>query len=95
MELAIAFTLYLSFCAFLFFGTMHAPPVFARMAIGLCFSELVVAIGWAVSRRTCLHRPCGEMVGTFESAAGLQIPAMTAATMVLAVAYGLHIVRRW
>ena len=46
MELAIALTLYLSFCAFLFFGTMEAPAVFGRLAIGLCASEFVAAIAW-------------------------------------------------
>ena len=84
MALAIAFTLYLSFGAFLFFGTMGAPAIFGRLALGLCFSEFVASVAWAVNPTR-----------TLESAAGLQIPVLAAATLVLAAGYGLHVARRW
>ena len=44
MELAIVFTLWITFGAFLFFPTIGAPPVFARTAIGMCASELVACV---------------------------------------------------
>ena len=44
--LTIALTLLLSFGAFLFFPTVNAPPVFGRVAIGLCASEFVAVIVW-------------------------------------------------
>ena len=84
MELAVALTLYLSFAAFLFFGTMGAPAVFGRLAIGLCGSELVAAVVWSLN-------PSHTMQGI----AGIQIPALTGATLVLAAGYGLHVARRW
>ncbi len=84
MELAVALTLYLSFCAFLFFGTMGAPAVFGRLAIGLCASELVAAVVWSLNPST-----------TTAGIAGVQIPVLTGATLVLAAGYGLHVARRW
>ena len=85
MELAIALTLYLSFGAFLFFGTMEAPAVFGRLAIGLCASEFVAAIAWGVypSATPCRASP------------GVQIPALTAGSLLLALGYGLHVARKW
>jgi hypothetical protein len=84
MEVAIAFTLYLSFGAFLFFGTMGAPRIFGRLAIGLCGSELVATTAWLVN-------PTDMLAG----AAGVHIPVLTGATLVLATGYGLHVARRW
>jgi hypothetical protein len=84
MEVAIAFTLYLSFGAFLFFGTMGAPAIFGRLAIGLCGSEMIAATALLVS-------PSDLVAG----AAGLHIPVLTGATLVLAAGYGLHAARRW
>ena len=85
MELAIALTLYLSFGAFLFFGTMDAPAVFGRLAIGLCGSELVA------DRRLGRDSPTPHDGGI----AGVQIPALTAGSLLLALGYGLHVARRW
>ncbi len=84
MELAIALTLYLSFGAFLFFGTMDVPAVFERLAIGLCGSELVAAIAWGVYPSP-----------TMEAIAGVQIPALTAGSLLLALGYGLHAAHKW
>jgi hypothetical protein len=95
MELAIVFTLWLTFGAFLIFPTLNAPPVFARMAIGLCFSEFVVAVAWSVGREDCVDRPCPALVDTLHNAAGYQIPAMTAAMFVCAFAYGVFVKRSW
>ena len=89
VEIAIGLTLYLSFGAFLFFPTVAAPAVFSRLAIGLCASEFVATIVFIVGgESSALARTAG-------SAAGVQIPALTAAMFVVAIAYGLHVVSRW
>jgi len=94
MEAAIALTLYLSFAAFLILPSFGAPPVFGRLAIGLCASELVATVVWGVGRSECDSGHCA-LVDTAASAAGLQIPALTGAMFVLAAAYGVHVARRW
>jgi hypothetical protein len=95
MSGAIAITLWLTFGAFLFFPTMNAPPVFARMAIGLCASEFLVATAWSVGREGCEHSQCPALVGTLEAAASVHIPLMTGVMLVLAVAYGVFVKRNW
>ena len=96
MELAIAATLYFSFTAFLFFGTVNAPPIFGRMAIGLCASELVVTCAWAAGRDSCSWGGrCSPFTETMASAAGVQIPALTGLTLLLSGAYAVFVVRNW
>jgi hypothetical protein len=87
--IVIAFTLYLSFGFFLIFPTFAAPRVFGKLAIGLCASELVASILWVVAK------PGTEMADMAAGAAGIQIPVLTVATIVISIAYGLHIARRW
>jgi len=84
MVVAIGITLYATFCAFLILPHLEAPPIFTRMAIGLCASEFVAAVGWGFTQ-----------TDMFESAAGLQIPALTAIVFVVAGAYGVFSARRW
>jgi hypothetical protein len=96
MELAIAATLYFSFTAFLFFPTVNAPPIFGRMAIGLCASELVVTCAWAAGRESCRwDEHCSPFTDTMASAAGIQIPALTGVTFLVSAAYGVFVVRNW
>ena len=96
MELAIAATLYFSFAAFLFFPTVNAPPILGRMAIGLCASELVVTCAWAAGRDSCRwEEHCSTFTDTMASAAGLQIPALTAATLLISGVYAVFVVRNW
>ena len=56
MGLVIVVTLYLTFCAFLILPHLGAPPIFARMAIGLCASEFVAAIGLGLLARRAAGR---------------------------------------
>jgi hypothetical protein len=97
MELAIALTIWLTFCAFLILPLLGAPPVFARMAIGLCAAELVATVAWATARDQCeLRGHCSPGFMDFAAAfAGVQIPVMSAAMLVLALAYGVFAVRNW
>jgi hypothetical protein len=104
MAIVIAVTLYFTFVAFLLLPHLGAPPIFGRMAIGLCTSEFIAAVGWGMSHQQCgvtqsgdtlVQVDCSGLADTFENAAALQIPALTAATFVVATAYGLFVARRW
>jgi hypothetical protein len=95
MVLAIALTLYLTFCAFLILPHLGAPAIFSRMAIGLCASEFVAAVGWSFSAETCAGRECPALTGTFESAAAVQIPGLTGIVFTVAGAYAVFVARRW
>ena len=104
MAIVIAVTLYFTFFAFLLAPHFGAPPIFGRMAIGLCASEFVAAVGWGMTHERCgsywagdtlVQTDCGGLADTFESAAIFQIPALAGATLVLAITYGLFVARRW
>ena len=96
MEIVIAVTLYLTFGAFLVLPHLGAPPIFGRMAIGLCASEFVAAFGWGISRSNCGGDAiCPHESNIFESAAGLQIPVLAACVFTVATAYGIFVARRW
>jgi hypothetical protein len=97
MVLAIAATLYLTFCAFLILPHLGAPAIFSRMAIGLCASEFVASVGWGFTHQTCDHdmQECPGLSGTFESAAALQIPVLSALMFAVAGAYAVFVARRW
>ena len=75
-------------------STVNAPPLFSRVAIGLCAAEFLAVIVW---RAGGLHRP-----GLLDSVArgtrpppALDIPALTLLMFVLATAYGLRVARSW
>ncbi len=104
MAIVIAVTLYFSFFAFLLLPHLGAPAVFPRMAIGLCASEFIAAVGWGMTHERCgsywagdrfVQTDCGGLADTFESAAIIQIPVLAGATLVIATAYGLFVARRW
>ena len=104
MGIVIAVTLYLTFFAFLILPHLGAPAIFPRMAIGLCASEFIAAVGWGMSHQQCgsywsgdvfMQADCSGLADTFESAAALQIPVLTGAMFVVAAAYGLFVARRW
>ena len=99
MAVVIAVTVYLTFCAFLLAPHFAAPPIFGRMAIGLCASEFIAAVGWGMTHEHCgdtfVQTDCSGLADTFESAAVIQIPVLAGATLVLATAYGLFMARRW
>ena len=94
MGLTIAVTLLLTYGAFLFFPTVKAPPIFARVAISLCAAEFVAAIVWAAGSR-CIVAGCAPLSRAARTAASIDIPALTALMFVLATAYGLRVMRSW
>jgi hypothetical protein len=94
VELTIAFTLWISFGAFLFFPTVKAPVLFARTAIGLCAAELIACVLWTAGK-TCIVPGCPTMGATAHTAASVDIPALTALMLISAAAYGLRVARNW
>ena len=94
MELAVAFTLWVSFGAFLFFPTVHAPPIFARTAIGLCAAELLACVLWSAGQ-SCIVPGCPTMAAAARTAASVDIPALTGLMLVLAAVYGVRVARSW
>jgi len=94
VELVVALTLWISFGAFLFFPTVGAPPVFSRSAIGLCASEFVT-VAVASFGRDCTAPGCASLADVAQSAASLQIPVLTALTLLAAAVYGLRVARTW
>ena len=60
MAIVIAVTLYFSFFAFLLLPHLGAPTIFPRMAIGLCASEFIAAVGWGMSHQSCGNYWAGD-----------------------------------
>jgi hypothetical protein len=94
VELAVVFTLWISFGAFLFFPTIDAPPVFARTAIGMCASELVACVVWRAAD-TCIAPGCDTLSGVGEEAATWQVPGLAGLLLMGAAVYGLRAARSW
>ena len=94
MELTIALTLLLSFGSFLFFPTVNAPPIFSRVAITLCAAEFVAVVVW-VAGRECIVPGCLAASRAARTAAAVDIPALTALMLVLAVVHGVRVTRTW
>jgi hypothetical protein len=92
--LTIALTLLLSFGAFLFFPTVNAPPIFSRVAIGLCTAEFLAVIVWRAGQ-DCIVPGCLTLSRGARTAASVDIPALTVLMFVLATAYGLRAARSW
>ena len=94
VELAVAFTLWISFGAFLFFPTVNAPQVFTRTAISLCVAEFVACVLWTAGK-SCIVPGCPAMGRAARTAATVDIPALTALMLILSAAYGLRAARTW
>jgi hypothetical protein len=94
VDLAVAFTLWLTFGAFLFFGTIDAPPVFARTAIGMCASEFAACLLWQAAD-SCIAPGCQTLSHAGQQAAAWQIPGLCGLLVVGGVAYGLRVARSW
>lgn len=89
----MAFTVYLTFGAWLFLPTLDAPAAMTRAALRLCGCELGAAAIWAFGSEDCDARPCGMLPEAARSAAALEIPVATGLAFVVAAAYGLRAAR--
>jgi hypothetical protein len=95
MELAVAVTLYFSFCGFLVFPLFNAPQIFPRMSITLCGFEFALAVVWAASRTSCSGSDCPPAEVALQSMAGLEVPVLTGVMFVIALAYAVSVARSW
>jgi hypothetical protein len=94
VELATAFTVWITFSAWLFLPTVNAPEGFSRIALSLCGAELVSAAIWSYGSEGCDERPCAPVAEAARSAAALDIPSLTVVALVLGWAYAMRCVRR-
>jgi hypothetical protein len=94
MEIAVAITVWLSFGAWLFLPTVHAPLFFERVAISLCGAEMLAAAIWSFGSEGCVARPCAPVPEAARTAATLDIPALTGLGLVLAALYAVRAARR-
>src|SRR3954449_9201410 len=94
MELATAFTVWITFSAWLFLPTVGAPARFSRIALWLCGGELLAAAIWTYGSDGCDQRPCAPAAEAARTAAALDIPFLTGVAVVLGWAYGMRHARR-
>lgn len=89
----MAFTVWLTFGAWLFMPTVHAPALFGRVAIGLCGAELLAVATWSFGTEQCTARPCAALPEAARTAAALDIPALTGVALVLAALWARRAAR--
>jgi hypothetical protein len=94
VELAAAFTVWITFSAWLFLPTVDAPARFSRVALWLCGAELLAAATWSYGSEGCAERPCAPLAEAARSAAALDIPSLTGVAIVLGWAYAMRRTRR-
>ncbi|WP_028060506.1 hypothetical protein [Candidatus Solirubrobacter pratensis] len=93
MEVAAAFTVWLTFGAWLFLPTVDAPAVFSRIAISLCGAELLAVAIWSFGTEQCATRPCAPVPEAARMAAALDIPGLTGFAFLLAAICALRAAR--
>jgi hypothetical protein len=90
MEVAAAFTVWITFGGWLFLGVVEAPRVFSRIALALCAAELVTSALWYYGTQNCHDRPCAAVPEAAREAAALDIPVLTGVALVLGIVFALR-----
>lgn len=93
MEVTAAVTLWICFSGFLIFPVLGAPRLLGRASASLLSAELLALLIWSYGSQGCTQRPCGAVAETARTAAAQDVPGLTAALVVLAVAYGIRVAR--
>jgi hypothetical protein len=86
VELAAAATIWGMFACFLLFPHLGLPAVFHRTAMALLVAELLALMAWSYGS--------GAAAAVGRSAAGIDIPLLSLALVVLTVVYGVIYFRR-
>ena len=86
VEIAAAATIWVMFACFLLFPHLGLPVVFHRTAMTLLVAELLALMTWSYGS--------GSVAATGRSAAGIDIPLLSLALVVLSVVYGVIYFRR-
>ena len=92
MEVAAAATIWSMFSCFLLFPRLGLPAVLHRTAMTLLTAELVALAMWSYGSEGCLQRPCAASAEAGRMAAGVDIPLLSLALLVVA---GICGVRAW
>jgi hypothetical protein len=86
VEIIAAATIWGMFSCFLLFPHLGLPAVFHRTAMGLLVAELLALMAWSYGS--------GAAADAGRSAAGIDIPLLSLALVVLTAAYGVIYFRR-
>ena len=87
VEFAAATTIWVMFACFLLFPRLGLPALFHRTAMVLLVAELLALIVWSYSEG-------GSAAAAARSAAGIDIPLLSLALVVLSIVYGVIYFRR-
>jgi hypothetical protein len=93
MEVAAAFTVWACFSSFMLFPLLGVPRRLARIAMSLLCAELLLCLVWTFGTESCVQRPCGALAETARTAASIDVPGLTGAMILLALAYGIRAAR--
>ena len=94
MELTAAATLWGLFSAWLLFPELGVPAMLRRAVAWLIWLELLAVLAWGFGSEDCVRRPCGTAAELGRRAAGLDLPLLSVAVLVLTLAYGVRHARR-
>jgi hypothetical protein len=91
VELVAAATLYGLFSAWLLFPRVGVPRMLTAATAMLMWLEFLAVLTWGYASEGCARRPCSPVAEVAATAAAVDLPALSIAVLVLAVA---HAVRR-
>jgi hypothetical protein len=94
VELVGAMTLWSLGASWFLFPLLGVPRLLRRAAAGLCAAELTCLLLWSYGSETCEARPCSAPAEAARAAASSDVPALAAALIGLAVAWGVRRMRR-
>lgn len=94
MEVIAGATLWALFSCFLLFPHLRLPRMLHRAATALLAAQFVLLLAWGYGTENCVERPCGAGAEAARTAASVDIPALTAALIALAVIHGVRKLRR-
>jgi hypothetical protein len=88
--LVMAATLWILFSIWLLFPHLAVPRMLTRAAGTLLALEFVAVTAYGFATENCAQRPCSPVSEATRTAAGVDLPALTAVVIVLAVAHALR-----
>jgi hypothetical protein len=94
MEVTATATIWAMFSCFLLFPRLGLPPLMHRTAMTLLVAELVALAMWSYGSEGCVERPCAAAAEAGRTAASIDVPALSAALVALAMIRGVRIWRR-
>jgi hypothetical protein len=89
VELVAAVTLYGLFSAWLLFPRFGVPRMLTAATAMLMWLEFLAVLTWGYASEGCARRPC-PVAEAAATAAAVDLPALSVAVIVLAVAYAVR-----